>query len=81
VITGSFRGLGGLNPTAFDFEGRRWERLFEGEFSEAKEIMGRLDAKNIPNRLAFPETQPTPMTVIVEVMRRWFPEARTIIDS
>jgi GNAT superfamily N-acetyltransferase len=81
MITGNFGSLGGLDPKAFDFEGRRWERFFEGEFSQAKQIMARLEAEDVPNRMTFPETQPTPTTVVVEVMRRWLPRARELLDE
>ena len=82
MITGSFGGLGNVDPKAFDFEERRWERFWEGEFSKAKEIMSSLDAEKVPNRLAIPDgTAPTRSTVVIEVMRRWLPQARELTGS
>ena len=78
MITGSTGGLGSVGPEGLDFEGRRWERFFEGEFSEAKEIMARLDAGNVPNRMTFPERQETAMKVVIEVRHRWLPKAREL---
>jgi hypothetical protein len=80
VIFGNAGGLGAAGPKALDFEGRKWERFFEGDYSEAKEIMARLDAEQIPNRLALPPGLPT-MHVVVEVMHRWIPQAREIVAS
>jgi len=31
VIFGNAGGLGAARPKALDFEGRKWERLFEGD--------------------------------------------------
>jgi len=75
---GTFGALGRA-AKALDFEGRRWVRLFEGEYSEAKEIMTRLDAVNVRNRLALPRGLP-PYTVVVEVMKRSLPQAREMIS-
>jgi hypothetical protein len=80
MISGNFGALGGLDGDAFDYEGRRWEQLFVGEFSKAKELMARLDAEQVPNRLATPEGLPTPMSVVVEVRHRWLPQARALIE-
>ena len=81
MISGNFGALGGVDGKAFDYEGRRWERFFVGEFAEAKEVMARLDAEQIPNRLAIPEGLPTSMSVVVEVRHRRLPEARALIAS
>ena len=81
MITGSTGGLGSVGPDGLDFEGRRWERFFEGEFSKVKEIMARLDARNVVNRMTFPEKQDTPMTVVIEVRHRWLPKARELTAS
>src|SRR6185436_2860912 len=59
VIFGNAGGLGAAGPKALDFEGRKWERLFEGDYTKAKEIMTRLDAEQVPNRLALPPDLPT----------------------
>jgi hypothetical protein len=53
--------------------------LFVGEYGEAKEIMTRLDAMNVRNRLALPPGLP-PSTVVVEVMKRSLPQARELIS-
>ena len=79
MITGSTGGLGSAGPEGLDFEGRRWERFFEGKYSEAKEIMARLDSENVPNRMTFPEQQDMPMTVVIEVRHRWLPKARELV--
>jgi hypothetical protein len=56
---------GGLAvPGALDFEGRRWEPFFAGDYSEAKEIMARLDAEEVPNRLQLPPELPYLQVVI-----------------
>jgi hypothetical protein len=36
-------GLAGAGPEGLDFEGGRWEQLFVGDYTKAKEIMTRLD--------------------------------------
>jgi hypothetical protein len=36
VIFGNAGGLGAAGPKALDFEGRRWQRLFEGDYAKAK---------------------------------------------
>jgi hypothetical protein len=71
VITG-FGGAG------YDFESVQWVPLFEGPYSVAKVIMARLEEKAIPNRLTFPEEQSANSMVVIEVMRRWLPEARPL---
>jgi hypothetical protein len=73
--------FGGLNAKAWDFEGRQWVTAFEGDFTEAKRIMARLDEEEVPNRLGFPEHQVTPFTVKIEVMRRWLPQAHQLMAS
>jgi hypothetical protein len=78
VIFGNAGGLGAAGPKALDFEGRKWERLFEGDYSKAKEIKDRLDAEQVPNRLALPPDLPT-FHVVVEVMHRWMPRARDVV--
>ena len=78
VIFGNAGGLGAAGPKALDFEGRKWERLFEGDYTKAKEIMTRLDAEQVPNRLALPPDLPT-FHVVVEVMHRWIPLAREVV--
>jgi hypothetical protein len=80
VIFGNAGGLGAAGPKALDFEGRRWERLFEGGYTKAKEIMARLDAEQVPNRLALPPDLPT-SHVAVEVMHRWMPQARHVVAA
>jgi hypothetical protein len=74
VIFGNAGGFGAAGPRALDFEGRKWERLFQGDYTKAKEIMTRLDAEQVPNRLALPPDLPT-FHVVVEVMHRWIPLA------
>jgi hypothetical protein len=71
---------GGLRAEGLDFEGRRWKRLFEGEYTKAKEIMVRLDAEQVPNRMALPPGLPT-SHVVVEVMHRWVPQAREVVAA
>ena len=78
MIFGNAGGLGAAGPKALDFEGRKWERLFESDYTKAKEIMSRLDASEIPNRMALPPDLPT-MHVVVEVMHRWIPQARQVV--
>jgi hypothetical protein len=80
VIFGSAGGLGAAGPKALDFEGRKWERLFEGDYTKAKEIMARLDAEQIPDRLALPPGLPA-FHVLVEVMHRWMPHAREVVAA
>ena len=80
MIFGNAGGLGAAGPKALDFEGRKWERLFEGAYTRAKELMVRLDAEEIPNRLALPPDLPT-SHVVVEVMHRWVPRAREVVDA
>jgi hypothetical protein len=80
VIFGNAGGLGAAGPNALDFEGRRWERAFEGDYTEAREIMSRLDAEQVPNRLALPPGLPT-FHVVVEVMHRWIPQAREVVAA
>jgi hypothetical protein len=80
VITGSTGGLGGLPPEALDFEGRRWARLFEGGFAEAKKIMDRLDAVNIRNRMSLPASLPSEL-VLVEVMTHSLAQARELLKT
>jgi hypothetical protein len=79
MITGNFGAFGGPGGEALNYEARRWERLFVGEFGEAKAIMARLDSRQIPNRLAIPDGLPTSMSVVVEVRHRWMPEARQLL--
>jgi hypothetical protein len=67
-------------PGALDFEGRKWEPFFTGDFTEAKALMARLDAQEIPNRLKVPAELPA-FQVVVEVMHRWFPEARKVLHN
>jgi hypothetical protein len=80
VIFGNAGGLGAAGPKALDFEGRKWERLFEGDYAKAKEIMARLDAEQVPNRLALPPDLPT-FSVVFEVMHRWMPQAREAVAA
>ena len=54
VIFGNAGGLGAAGPKALDFEGRKWERLFEGNYTKAKEIMTRLDAEQGPQSVGPP---------------------------
>ena len=72
--------MGAAGPNALDFEGRRWERFFEGDYTKAKEIMVRLDAEQVPNRMALPPDLPT-SHVVVEVMHRWIPQAREVVAA
>ena len=78
VIFGNAGGLGAAGPKALDLEGRKWERFFEGDYTKAKQIMSRLDANEIPDRMALPPDVPT-MHVVVEVMHRWIPQARKVV--
>jgi hypothetical protein len=71
-------GLGQVDWRAFDYEGRRWVPLFEGEYVKAKEIMNRLDIERVPNRLALPRDLPR-YAVVVEVMKRWLPQAQELL--
>jgi hypothetical protein len=54
--------------------------LFEGDNTKAKEIMTRLDAEQVPNRLALPPDLPA-FHVVVEVMHRWIPQAREVVAA
>jgi hypothetical protein len=65
-------------PDAIQLQAR-WIRLFEGEYSEAKKVIDRLDAASVPNRLSIPEDGATSSTVAVAVMRRSLPYARVLI--
>jgi hypothetical protein len=80
VIFGNAGGLGAAGPKALDFEGRKWERLFEGDYTRAKEIMAGLDAEQVPSRLALPPGLPA-LRVVVEVMHRWMPQAREVVAA
>lgn len=80
MIFGNAGGLGAAGAKALDFEGRRWERLFQGDYSKAKAIMARLDEDEVPNRLALPPNLPS-MHVVVEVMHRWMPQARKVVAA
>ncbi|MEA2522244.1 MAG: hypothetical protein QOI81_1890 [Actinomycetota bacterium] len=71
----------GYPPGSPGHVGVRWVALFEGDFSEAKSIIDRLKAEDIPNRLVFPDPQPTPFTVKIEVMKHWFPRAQELMAS
>jgi hypothetical protein len=68
-----------IPPQGIDAGGRRWVALFEGDFSEAKPIIRRLEAKDVPNRLVFPRDRATSFTVKIEVMRHWLPEAQGLL--
>lgn len=72
-------GLAGAGAKGLDFEGRKWVRLFVGEYSKAKQIMATLDTEQVPNRMAIPDGLPTSTAVVIEVMKRWFPQARALI--
>ena len=72
-------GIGALG-VGLDFWSRRWMPAFQVEYSKAKQIMAALDEEEIPNRLALPRGLP-PLIVVVEVMRRWLPQARRVIDG
>ena len=72
-------GIGALGA-GLDFWSRRWMPAFEVEYSQAKQITAALDEEEIPNRLALPSGLPS-LVVVVEVMRRWLPQARRVIDE
>jgi hypothetical protein len=67
-------GLGELGPEAWDFEGRQWVPLFEGEYAKAKVIMAALDSAEIDHRLSVPATD----KVVVEVRRKTLAESRQV---
>jgi hypothetical protein len=68
-------GLAGAGAKGLDFEGRKWVRLFQGEYAKAKLVMARLDDEKVCNRLDVLSTT----AVAVEVQRRSLPEARTLM--
>jgi hypothetical protein len=76
VVAGADQPWGEL-PDALHLQAR-WDRVFEGDYSAAKEIMARLDAEDVPNRLAVPDGLPH-LVVEVEVMQRWISQARELI--
>jgi hypothetical protein len=68
-------GLGEVGPEAWDYEGRRWVSLFEGDYAKAKIIMSALDSAEIEHRLKVPE----PNKVVVEVRRNTLAESRALV--
>lgn len=68
-------GLGEVGPEAWDYEGRQWVPLFEGEYAKAKVIMSALDSAEIEHRLSVPE----PDKVVVEVRRNTLAESREVV--
>lgn len=68
-------GLGEVGPEAWDYEGRQWVPLFEGEYAKAKVIMSGLDSAEIEHRLSVPE----PDKVVVEVRRNTLAESREVV--
>jgi hypothetical protein len=73
VVVGG--GLGEVGPEAWDYEGRQWVPLFEGEYAKAKVIMSALDSAEIEHRLSVPE----PDKVVVEVRRNTLAESREVV--
>jgi hypothetical protein len=68
-------GLGEVGPEAWDYEGRQWIPLYEGEYAKAKVIMLALDSAEIEHRLNVPE----PNKVVVEVRRNTLAESRQVV--
>lgn len=70
-------GLGQVGPEAWDYEGRQWVPLFEGEYAKAKVIMSALDSAKIEHRLSVPE----PNKVAVEVRRNTLVRSREVVTG
>ena len=68
-------GLGQVGPEAWDYEGRQWVPLFEGEYAKAKVIMSALDSAKIEHRLSVTE----PNKVAVEVRRNTHMKSREVV--
>lgn len=80
MIFGNAGGLGAAGPDALDFEGHKWERLFVGLPSRAREIMAVLGSNHIPNRSVLPPDLPEGC-IAVEVMHIWIPQARELMAA